>query len=131
VGNLLLSSQASWDYVNEHVELIGSNQTVLSVENGRQVRVFRHGENQPAQLYENTLSVHWWSGNTEQGFVPQLRAFAQSVLSGTAPCSGADDLCASSACLEDGMRSLALLEAIKSSVTQGVNVSLPSLSIAA
>jgi predicted dehydrogenase len=63
VGNLLLSSLASWDYVNEHVDLIGSNQTVLSVENGRQIHVFRNGENQPAQRYENTLSAHWWSGN--------------------------------------------------------------------
>jgi len=85
VGNLLLSSQASWDYLNEHVDLIGSNHTVLSVENGRQVRVFQRGDKPVSQLYENTLSVHWWSGNEEQGFTPQLRAFAHRILQGTNP----------------------------------------------
>ena len=44
VGNLLLSSLASWDYVNEHVDLVGSNHNVVSVENGRVVRVFRQGD---------------------------------------------------------------------------------------
>jgi myo-inositol 2-dehydrogenase/D-chiro-inositol 1-dehydrogenase len=125
VGNLLLSSLASWNYVNEHIDLIGSNHNVLSIENGRQVRVFRRGEDQPAQLYENTLSVHWWSGHEEQGFVPQLRAFAQSIVDGSDQLSRPDDMRSMSAHMEDGIRSLVLLEAVQSSITQGVNLSIP------
>ena len=80
MGNLLLSSLASWDYVNEHVDLVGSNHNALSVENGRVVRVFRRDDEGRAQLCENTLSAHWWSGNEEQGFTGQFRAFAQAVV---------------------------------------------------
>ena len=82
VGSLLLSSLASWDYLNEQVDIVGSNTSALSVENGRQLRVFRRGEGRPAELYENTLSVHWWSGHDEQGFVPQLRVFARQIRQG-------------------------------------------------
>ena len=78
VGNLLISSLASWDYTNEHVDLLGSNHSVLSVENGRVIRVFRRRDGNGAELHENTLSGHWWSGNEEQGFTGQLRAFAQA-----------------------------------------------------
>lgn len=128
VGNLLLSSLASWDYVNEHVDLIGSNHTVLSVENGRQVRVFHKGEDQPTQLYENTLSVHWWSGNEEQGFTHQLRAFAHNLLYGTDRLSRSDDMCSVPAHIEDGIHSLAVFEAVQSSIAQGTSVSIGRLS---
>lgn len=124
VGNLLLSSLASWDYVNEHIDLIGSNHTVLSVENGRQVQIFQSGEQQPVQRYENTLSVHWWSGNEEQGFTPQLRAFAHRILHATQALTRPDDLQTMTAHAEDGIRSLALFEAVKKSIAQGTNVSL-------
>jgi len=124
LGNLFLSSAGSWDYINEHVDLIGSNHNVLSVENGRQLRLCRRGEDQPAQLYENTLSVHWWSGNEEQGFAIQLRAFAQKILHGMDPVLGSDDLRSMSAQADDGVRSLKLLEAVKSSMSQNSNVSI-------
>jgi len=55
VGNILLSSLASWDYPNEHVDIVGSNGTALSVENGRALRVFRKGDGRPSELYENWL----------------------------------------------------------------------------
>lgn len=119
VGNLLLSSLASWNYVNEHVDIIGSNHNVLSVENGRQLRLFRRGEDQPAQLYENTLSVHWWSGNEEQGFAPQLRDFAHAILKGSRE---ARDSGSVGARAEEGIRSLALLEAVKCSIAHNSNV---------
>ena len=124
LGNLFLSSAGSWDYINEHVDLIGSNHNVLSVENGRQLRLCRRGEDQPTQLYENTLSVHWWSGNEEQGFAIQLRAFAQKILHGMDPVLGSDDLRSMSAQADDGVRSLELLEAVKSSMSQNSNVSI-------
>ena len=124
VGNLLLSSMASWDYINEHVDLIGSNHTVLSVENGRQVQVFQSGAQQPVHHYENTLSVHWWSGNEEQGFTPQLRAFAHRILPIAEAPTPPDDLQMMTAHAEDGIRSLALFEAVKKSIAQGTNVSL-------
>jgi len=125
VGNLLLSSAASWDYTNEHVDLIGSNQNVLSVENGRQVRLFRKGQAQASQLYENTLSVHWWSGNEEQGFTLQLRAFAQSVLHGRGPSPASDDLRPLAATAADGVSALALLEAVRHSMALNSNVPVP------
>ncbi|MBI4489403.1 MAG: Gfo/Idh/MocA family oxidoreductase [Deltaproteobacteria bacterium] len=124
VGNLMLSSAGSWDYVNEHVDLIGSNHNVLSVENGRVLRLCRRGEDQPAQLYENTLSVHWWSGNEEQGFAVQLRAFAQNILNGTRPSSSPDDIRFMSAGAEDGISALQLMEAVKSSIAHNSNVSI-------
>ena len=126
VGNLLLSSAASWDYINEHVDLNGSNQNVLSVENGRQVRLFRRDQPQASQLYENTLSVHWWSGNEEQGFTPQLRAFAQSILSGPEPTPASDDLRPLAATAADGVSALALLEAVRRSIALNSSVPVPS-----
>ena len=44
VGSLLLSSLAAWDYPNERVDIVGSNTSALSVENGRELRLFRRGE---------------------------------------------------------------------------------------
>jgi myo-inositol 2-dehydrogenase/D-chiro-inositol 1-dehydrogenase len=83
VGNLLISSLASWAYVNEHVDLVGSNHTVVSVENGRVIRMFRRNDENRAQLCENSMSGHWWSGNEDQGFTGQFRVFAQAVLAGS------------------------------------------------
>jgi len=124
VGNLLISSLASWDYVNEHVDLVGSNHSAVSVENGRAVRVFRHGDEKSAELRENTLSAHWWSGNEEQGFTPQLRVFARAVLHGR-PAALDDDLGPLAAGSEDGVRALELLEAVRESAAKGQPVSLP------
>ena len=72
-GNLLLSSLASWDYPNEHVDIVGTNQNAISIENGKRVHVYLRGKDQPTQLNENSLSVHWWSGNEEQAFSGLLR----------------------------------------------------------
>jgi predicted dehydrogenase len=124
-GNLLLSSLASWDYPNEHIDIIGSNHNALSIENGRRLRLYRRGADQPASLYENTLSVHWWSGHEEQGFALQLRAFAQTILGRTDLPSGSDDLRPLSAGADDGIRSLVLLEGLNSSIAQHSNVFLP------
>jgi predicted dehydrogenase len=120
VGNLLVSSGASWDYVNEHVDLVGSNHTVVSVTNGQGVRVFRPRDKNRAELHENTRSAHWWSGNDEQGFTVQFRVFAQAVLSGRP-----GDLGFLAAGPEDGVRSLELLEAARESVATGQSVALP------
>lgn len=125
VGNLLLSSLASWDYPNEHVDIIGSNYNVLSVANGRQLSLFRRGEDQPAQLYENTLSVHWWSGNEEQGFASQLRVFAQNIRHRTDPLTGPDDLRLLSALADDGIRALMLLDVVNTSIVENCNVPVP------
>lgn len=124
VGNLLLSSLASWDYINEHVDLIGSNQTVVSVENGRRLRVFRRGADRGSELYENTLSAHWWSGNEEQGFASQFRAFARRIIDGTNDLSSSGDIRSMTAHTEDGIRALVLLEAVRSSIAQGTNIVL-------
>jgi predicted dehydrogenase len=124
VGNLLISSLASWDYVNEHVDLVGSNHSAVSVENGRAVRVFRRGDENRAELSENTLSAHWWSGNEEQGFTPQLRVFARAVLHGRRAALD-DDLGPLAAGSEDGVRALELLEAVRESAAKGQPVSLP------
>ena len=125
VGNLLLSSLASWDYVNEHVDLVGSNHNALSVENGRVVRVFRRDDERRAQLCENTLSAHWWSGNEEQGFTGQFRVFAQAVLAGSRMPREPEDVGPLAAGPEDGLRALELLEAMKESGATGQAVSLP------
>jgi myo-inositol 2-dehydrogenase/D-chiro-inositol 1-dehydrogenase len=122
VGSLLLSSLASWDYPNERVDIVGSNTSALSVDNGRQLRVFRRGEGRPAELYENTLSVHWWSGHEEQGFIPQLRFFARQIRDGAAagdasPAAGA----------REGIASLALVEAVRRSITDGGPVAIPPI----
>ena len=124
VGNLLLSSIGSWDYVNEHVDIIGSNQTVLSVENGRRVSVFRTGSGRPSDLYENTMSAHWWSGNEEQGFTGQLRAFADGILNRTNDSFPPGDCRFITAHVNDGIRSIELLEAVRNSVAQGTSISL-------
>jgi myo-inositol 2-dehydrogenase / D-chiro-inositol 1-dehydrogenase len=124
VGNLLVSSLASWDYVNEHLDLVGSNHNVVSVENGRVVRVFRRDDEKRAQLSENTLSAHWWSGNEEQGFTVQFRVFARAVLDGGRAALD-DDLGSLAAGSEDGMRALELLEAVRESAAKGQSVSLP------
>lgn len=125
VGNLLLSSLASWDYVNEHVDLVGSNHNVVSVENGRVIRVFRRDDERRAQLCENTLSAHWWSGNEEQGFAVQFRVFAQAVLNGPGVTLEHEDLAPLAAGPEDGLRALELLEAVRESAAKGESVSLP------
>lgn len=125
VGNLLLSSLASWDYPNEHVDIVGSNGSALTVDNGRAVRVFRKGEGRPADFYENTLSVHWWSGHDEQGFIPQLRTFAQRIRDGVGTADGS--LAAGAA---DGLRSLTLLEAVRRSITEGRLVRVAAAEIA-
>jgi myo-inositol 2-dehydrogenase/D-chiro-inositol 1-dehydrogenase len=125
VGNLLLSSLASWNYLNEHVDVIGSNQNALSVEGGRRVRLYQSGEDQPTHIYENTQSVHWWSGNDEQGFVPQLQAFARTILDNANPLTALNDLRLYMAQAEDGIRSLMVLEAMNNSIAHGSNVSIP------
>jgi predicted dehydrogenase len=122
VGNLLLSSLGSWDHVNEHVDLVGSNHDVMSVENGRVIRLFRHGAGRRAQLQENTLSAHWWSGNDEQGFTGQFRAFAGAILAGGRE---RDDAGGAAAGAVDGLEALALLESARESVAAGQAVSLP------
>jgi myo-inositol 2-dehydrogenase/D-chiro-inositol 1-dehydrogenase len=121
VGSLLLSSLASWDYPNEHVDIVGSNGNALSVENGRQLRVFRRGEGRPSELYENTLSVHWWSGHEEQGFIPQLRHFARRILDGVSPQDATP-----AAGVRDGVASLAVLEAVRRSLDNGQPVAIPA-----
>jgi predicted dehydrogenase len=123
-GNLLVSSLASWDYPNEHVDIVGSNQNALSIENGKRVHVYLRGEDEPTQLHENSLSVHWWSGNEEQGFVPQLQAFAKSILSGADSPPGTDDPRLFMAQAEHGIQSLLMLEAVNNSMTQCINVSI-------
>jgi predicted dehydrogenase len=120
VGTLLLSSLAAWDYENEHVDVVGSTHDVLSVDGGRQVRVFRRGEGRPVEVHENTLSVHWWSGHEEQGFIPQLRAFARRIREGGPP---PGDHAAGG---PDGIASLAVLEAVRRSVAEGVPVAVPA-----
>ena len=81
-ARLLLSSLASWDYPNERVDIVGSNTSALSVENGRQLRVFRRVRGGRPSCTRDTLSVHWWSGHEEQGFIPQLRFFARQIRQG-------------------------------------------------
>jgi predicted dehydrogenase len=122
VGSLLLSSLASWDYPNERVDIVGSNAGALSVENGRQLRVFRRGEGRPAEQFENTMSVHWWSGHDEQGFASQLRFFARRIIEGAragdaSPAAGA----------REGIASLALVEAVRQSLDAGGPVAVPSV----
>jgi myo-inositol 2-dehydrogenase/D-chiro-inositol 1-dehydrogenase len=124
VGNLLLSSLASWDYVNEHVDLVGSNHNAVTVENGRVIRVFRRDGEKRAQLCENTLSAHWWSGNEEQGFTVQLRVFARAALHGPGALD-TEDLGSLAARAEDGLRALELLEAVRESAAKGQSISLP------
>jgi myo-inositol 2-dehydrogenase / D-chiro-inositol 1-dehydrogenase len=121
VGNLLISSLASWDHVNEHVDLVGSNHSVVSVENGRVTRVCRRSDGKRAELQESTLSVHWWSGNDEQGFTGQFRVFARCVLDGG---SADPDDASLAAGAEDGLRALELLEAARESAGAGHGVSL-------
>lgn len=128
VGNLLVSSLASWDYPNEHVDIVGSNQAALSVDNGR-LRVFRRGEGRPAETYENTISVHWWSGHDEQGFAPQLRLFAQRIRDGVNPLAAGwedDDMAPGP---RAGVASLLLLEAVTASLAEGRLVPVPSLTV--
>jgi myo-inositol 2-dehydrogenase/D-chiro-inositol 1-dehydrogenase len=124
VGNLLISSLASWDYVNEHVDLVGSNHNVVSVENGRVTRMFRRSDENRAQLSENSLSRHWWSGHEEQGFTMQFRVFAQTVLNGPRPAISPDDLGSLAAGAEDGVRAMELLEAVRESAAKRRGVSL-------
>lgn len=119
VGTLLLSSLGSWDYPNERVDIVGSNGTVLAIENGRDLRVFARGEGRPAAHYENTLSVHWWSGHDEQGFIPQLRAFAQRIRDGVAPSDVGH-----AAGGQDGVASLQVMEAVRQSLTTGAPVAV-------
>jgi predicted dehydrogenase len=127
VGNLLISSLASWDYPNEHVDIVGSNQTALSIDNGR-LRVCRRGEGRPVEMHENTISVHWWSGHDEQGFAPQLRVFAQRIRDGVNPPaagSAADDMTPGPGA---GVASLLLLEAVTASLAEGRPVPVPPVS---
>jgi predicted dehydrogenase len=122
VGNLLISSLASWDYGSEHMDLVGSNHTVVSVENGRVIRVFRRSDENQAQLRENSLSGHWWSGNEEQGFTVEFRVFAQSILNGR--WTEREDA-GEAAGAEDGVEALELLEAVRESGARHHSVSLP------
>jgi myo-inositol 2-dehydrogenase/D-chiro-inositol 1-dehydrogenase len=124
VGNLLVSSLASWDYVNEHLDLVGSNHAVVSVDNGRVVRVSRRGDGNRAEVRENTLSAHWWSGNEEQGFTGQLRIFAGAVLGGPRAAPASEDPGGPAAGPEDGVRALEVLEAVRESAATGRTVSL-------
>jgi predicted dehydrogenase len=126
VGNLLISSLASWDHVNEHVDLVGSNHHVVSVENGRVTSVFRRGDGQRAQLHESTVSAHWWSGNEEQGFTGQFRVFARTILDGwRGSFDHGDDGGSLAPGPQDGVRALELLEAARESAAVGHGVSLP------
>jgi myo-inositol 2-dehydrogenase/D-chiro-inositol 1-dehydrogenase len=126
VGTVLLSSAASWDYLNEHLDLVGGDQGVLSVDNGRVLRVFGRDEPQACRTFENTLSVHWWSGNDEQGFTPQLRVFAQRVL-GLTPSPADLALHPLAAEAEDGLRSLLVLEALRRSLAGAGHVDVPDI----
>ncbi len=124
-GSLLLSSLGSWDYPNEHIDIVGSNENALSISNGSRVQYYQKGEDRPTELYENTLSVHWWSGNEEQGFVHQLRAFAGIILGTTGPRANPEDPRLFVARAEDGIRSLLMLEAMRRSIADGSNIPLP------
>jgi myo-inositol 2-dehydrogenase/D-chiro-inositol 1-dehydrogenase len=119
VANLLLSSAGSWDDINEHLDVIGSNQSAMSIHNGRELRVFNQAEPLMGRVYENTLSVHWWSGNDEQGFIPQLRVFAQRVMG-----KPADDMTPLAATLADGVHSLQMLESIHRSLDHGTSITI-------
>jgi predicted dehydrogenase len=123
VGSLMLSSLASWDYPNERVDIVGANGSALSVENGRQLRVFRRGEDRPSELYESTLSVHWWSGHDEQGFASQLRFFARQIRGGLSR-----EDAGMAAGRQDGIASLQVLEAVRQSLNDGGAVAIPSMS---
>jgi predicted dehydrogenase len=125
VVSLLLSSSASWDYIGEHVDIVGSNQHALSITNGRELRVFRQNEAQASRLYENSLSVHWWSGHDEQGFIPQLRVFAHRVLHGTDSPVPRQPLLDMAADVDAGVRSLVVLEAVKRSIAEQSSIVLP------
>jgi predicted dehydrogenase len=120
VGSLLLSSLASWDYPNERVDVVGSNGNALSVENGRQLRVFRRGEGRPAELFENTMSVHWWSGHEEQGFLAQLRFFARQIREGVNA-----EVVGPAAGIHAGIHSLVVLEAVRRSIADGNVIAIP------
>jgi predicted dehydrogenase len=115
VGNILLSSLGSWTYLNERLDIVGSNGAALSAENGRKLMLFV--DSQPALSFERTLSAHWVTGNDEAGFAPQLKAFATSILHGQATPSGP----------QDGIRSLLLAEAIEQSIQMSRPVSIPSV----
>jgi predicted dehydrogenase len=113
VGALLLSSCGSWSYPSERVDVLGSNGSTLSAENGRKLTLFR--ESQPALYLERTLSAHWLTGHDEAGFTPQLKAFARSVLDG-------DSVAASA---RDGVTALLVAESIETSIAVGQTVTIP------
>jgi predicted dehydrogenase len=119
VGSLLLSSLAAWDYPNERVDIVGSNGSALTIENGRQARMFRRGEGAATELHESTLSVHWWSGHEEQGFASQLRFFARRIMGG----ARADDA-NPAAGPREAIASLALVEAIRDSIERADHVTI-------
>jgi predicted dehydrogenase len=89
------------------------------------VRLVRRGDEKRAQLHESTLSGHWWSGNEEQGFTGQFRAFAQAVSRARREPLGPDDPGLLAAGPADGVRALELLEAVSESAAHGRSVTLP------
>jgi myo-inositol 2-dehydrogenase/D-chiro-inositol 1-dehydrogenase len=104
VGNVLLSSGASWSYPNEWLEVVGSNGCCLSAENGRRVTLFVEG--QPGLYFEESISAHWLTGHGEAGFTSQLKAFARSIQIDAPTEVGP----------LDGLRSVLLAEAIEESL---------------
>jgi len=67
------------------------------------------------------LSVHWWSGHEEQGFIPQLRHFARQIRDGVPPQEASP-----AAGVRDGIASLAVLEAVRRSLSDGLPVAVPA-----
>jgi predicted dehydrogenase len=104
VGNVLLSNFGSWSYPNERVDIVGSNGSCLSAENGRKVVLFV--ENKPGMHFEQTISGHWITGHEEAGFSLQLKAFAHSILNDESTDVG----------VTDGLMSLLLADAIQASL---------------
>ena len=117
IGSLLLTGKINvtegvWHSIHERVEIIGSKNRVLVVENGRRIRI--SGKGRPLSTWDPPQVLHWVTGYNIAGFAGEWRHFLNCIASGKPSAVG----------VESGIYSIRLKEGIERSLDEQRTVDL-------
>ena len=118
IGTLFLTGKIDsmiagvWHSMHERVEVIGSKNRVLIVENGRRVHI--SGQGNPLSTWDPPQVLHWVTGYNIAGFADEWRHFLNCIASGKPSGVG----------VESGIYSIRLKEGIERSLDEHRTVDL-------
>jgi predicted dehydrogenase len=117
IGSLFLTGKIDitpgvWHSIHERVEVIGSKNRVLVVENGRRIHI--SGEGSPLSTWDPPQVLHWVTGYNIAGFAGEWRHFLDCIASGKPSAVG----------VETGISSIRLKEGIERSLDEQRTVDL-------